>query len=391
MGGMGGMGGAMWSVPGQTPGAQPVPRHVLPQMFAGGSAQSPRTSMDDLVNAITSTIEPTKWDEVGGPCAIAQLGTALLISATAEMHEQIENLLDSFRKRWGTLRTVSLEADWLWLSKAQLASLLAARQPKPGEPPAFGLVDETAWQKLAEQAGKEGGQQRMGYHAVVTCYNGQVAHAVSGGQSLAVVGMVPVVDSSMPIMPPPTVPAGDGKEKKGDAPAPAPAVPTPPTVFNPFAYQPVMATLQEGAVLQVMPIASISGKYVAVDCHSRVAHLTPAPQGAAAGAASSIRDVVGAIDRPRLAIQHLETTVRIPADRRMLVGGMTFEGQPVAGSPNLYLFLKVTVQELRDEVTERDAQAQPDLKVPAQPRPAKPATPAAKPTAKPKAKPKPSR
>ena len=350
-------------------------------MFAGGSVQSPRTSMDELIEAISSTIEPTQWDSVGGPCSIARLGTALLISATAPMHEQIENLLDSFRKRWGTLRTISLEADWLWLTKPQLAALLAARQAKPGEPAAFGLVDEPAWQKLAEPAGKEGAQQRAGYHAVVTCYNGQIAHAVSGGQTVAVVGMVPVVDS-VAITPPPTVPAPEPKDKKGVA--AAPATPAPPATVSPLAYQPVMATLQEGAVLQLMPIVSISGKYVAVDVHSRVAHLTGVPAVAATGAAPvhPIREVVGSIDRPRLAVQHLETTVRIPADRRMLVGGMTFEGQPAANNPNLYLFLKVAVQELRDEVSERDAQAQPDLKSPARPRPAKAAKPAAQPKPK---------
>jgi hypothetical protein len=57
----------------------------------------------------------------------------------------------------------------------------------------------------------------------------------------------------------------------------------------------------------------------------------------------------------------------------MLVGGMTFEAQPKAGEPNLYLFIKAIVQELRDD--------QPAAKPEAKPaEPVGPAKPAASPT-----------
>jgi len=252
------------------------------------------------------------------------------------MHEQIENLLDAFRKRWGTLRTISMETDWLWLIKPQLTALLTSGKPKPGEPAAFGLIDETAWQKLGESPAKEDASGRDGYHAVVTCYNGQVVHAISGRQSLAVVGMIPVasVTSVMRNDPPPSsapVPGQEGKENK-----PAPGV------RHNLGYEPQVVTLEDGAVLQVMPIASISGKYVAVDVHSRVAHMTPA-LAAAATVASPVQGVRGGMDRPRLAVQHLETTSRIPAGSRMLAGGMTFEDKPAPTSANLYLFLRVAV------------------------------------------------
>ena len=85
----------------------------------------------------------------------------------------------------------------------------------------------------------------------------------------------------------------------------------------------------------------------------------PPAAGRAAWRTPPLRDLVTAIDRPRLAVQHLETTLRIPVDHRMLVGGMTFQRQPDLGSANLYLFLRVAVQELRDEVAQRDTQASP--------------------------------
>jgi hypothetical protein len=72
--GMGGMGG-MWNVHEPTAAAAsltPSPR-VLPQMFApaGRNVTEARTSLDELIEAITSTIAPDQWDAVGGPCSIA--------------------------------------------------------------------------------------------------------------------------------------------------------------------------------------------------------------------------------------------------------------------------------------------------------------------------------
>ena len=68
-----------------------------------------------------------------------------------------------------------------------------------------------------------------------------------------------------------------------------------------------------------------------------------------AGALPGPAAVAAAIDRPTLAIQQLATTLRVPADEVMLIGGMTAEQPPDVERPNLFLFVKVTVQELRDD------------------------------------------
>jgi general secretion pathway protein D len=49
---------------------------------------------------ITSTIQPTSWDEVGGPGSIAEFATnlSLVISQTQEVHEQIVDLLEQLRR-----------------------------------------------------------------------------------------------------------------------------------------------------------------------------------------------------------------------------------------------------------------------------------------------------
>jgi hypothetical protein len=319
MGGFGG-GGGYFSIDDRPETVTPPAVTVLAQ-----SAGSARSSLDELIEAIQSTISPAEWDEVGGPFSIAPLGNSLLISADEPTHRQIDALLSLMRKRWGTLRTVSVQADWLWLTAPQLEAILLPKKesPEPGELGAFGLVDENAWKPVAagETAGE--GQLRRAYHAVLTCYNGQTVHAVAGGQSIAVTGMIPVL--------------GGGK---GD---------------DAVGYEPQVAMIQQGAALQFTPIVSTNGHFVLLDIHSRVVRRCPEQADAAAPPrlpATVVGELVAALDRPQLATHRLSTTLRLPVDRRMLVGGMTYESKPSEEVPNLYLFVKVAVQELRDDRTE---------------------------------------
>jgi hypothetical protein len=331
--GAGGMGGAMG---GGFFNADDKPAHVRnvplplaqgPGAEAGGNLAAVRTSLDDLIQAITSTISPESWDEVGGPASIAKLGNSLIISAEPRSHQQIEALFDLFRKRWGSLRTISVRAYWLWLSDDRLAALLApAGDDEPGVTPlrAFGLANPRAWEELLAEA-----PERPGYRAIVTCHNGQTVSTVSGGQSLAVTAVEPVVSET-----------ADGTNK------------------GLIGYHPTMSVIREGAAFQVTPISNTSGKFVVLDIHSRVADLqrrkrdndnADARDG---GDLPSPRDVVAAFDRPVLVTQRLSTTLRVPVDRPTMIGGMTFETDEVEGKPNLYLFVVVSVQELRDDQAE---------------------------------------
>ena len=259
MSGMGGMGGGMFTLQrGGNSGSDAAPSKTSPRLpkdiafqVVGGSSstaqpkrakgaasgmQSARIDLDTLIDAITSTIDAPTWEDVGGPASIRPLGNALIVSAAPRTHDQITALLDSFRKRWGTLRTISVEAHWLWLSEPQLGDLLVPLDKmKPGEPRAFGLVDEAAWDAHAKETRNADAAQPAGYRAVITCYNGQTVHTVSGQQRNLIVGMTPLV---------------------GESPS--------------VGYQPVVATLQEGAALQITPMTTVGGKFVVLDLHSRV-------------------------------------------------------------------------------------------------------------------------
>ena len=348
----------------------PDPRRSLPgkhaetlHQFGGklGPPSSNRITTDSLIEAITSTISPSTWSDSGGPGTIAKVGNSLVISTDVETHERIDALLDLFRKRWGTLRTISVRAYWIWLTDAELEPLLAKAKPDGAKPDggkqadktqAYGVVDAAAWQALLKDRQKPDNKRRPGYRAAVTCYNGQTVHTQAGGQSLAVTQIEPEVA-------PAVAAGGEGQ----------------------IAYRPLVSIVQEGAVLQVTPSATYSGRYVVLDVHSRVTRLSEAGKRGAGGpvlmekvekllparAAFGPEQVVAALDRPLLLTQRLSTTLRLPADRPTLIGGMTVGQEQQSGEPTLYLFALVSVQELRDDLEairadEPDAEATEEAK-----------------------------
>jgi len=349
-GGIGGGGGGFFSVRDRrtTLDSPPENRQVLRQLGEGSSAG--QSTMDDLINVIQTTISPEHWGAEGGG-TIAKLGNAMVISADSGTHEQIDAMLNLFRKRWGTVRTVSLEAYWLWLTEDELAGSLAqvpARPTDSNELKTFGQVKADAWKNLLEARQNAEGEEKTGWRAKITCYNGQTVHTVSGTQRLAVVQVQPVLSK------------GDDGKPEGR-----------------IAYRPEVNLIQEGAALQVTPITDVSGETVLLDIHSRVClpqetrpaenqQPAPAQQGAVEKmlASGGPAEIVEVIDKSQLSVQRFSTTLRVPVGEPMLVGGMTFSSLPKRGEPNLYLFVTTSVQELRtderkDEEEPAKAQRQP--------------------------------
>lgn len=324
-----------------------------------GNQASVKSSQDELVNVIKMTISPDLWASDG---KISKIGNAFIISADEETHTQIEAMLNLFRERWGTLRTISVRGWWVSLPAAELRTLLDDPTEKAAAdgPPVFGLVSEAGWKRILqlwEQPAADAGR-RLSYQATLTAYNGQTVSTQSGVQGLAVSGIETVMADN-----------GDG-QRRGDP-----------------GYNPSVSVVQEGLAFQVTPIANVSGRTVLLDIHSRLAlpiqEPKPAPPArpAAADAAadtkpaaeprpggfgdrpafggaasidprglnrSTAADVARTIDARRLLVHRLSTTARVPADRPYLVGGMSLTSNEADGQ-NLYLFVKVTVQELRND------------------------------------------
>ncbi|MGA2035469.1 MAG: hypothetical protein ABSG68_24740, partial [Thermoguttaceae bacterium] len=66
----------------------------------GGLGGGNQADFDSLIDLITSTVQPTTWDTVGGPGSIAPFETnlSLVVSQTQEVHEEIVDLLEQLRR-----------------------------------------------------------------------------------------------------------------------------------------------------------------------------------------------------------------------------------------------------------------------------------------------------
>ena len=359
MGGMmgGGMGGGLFAVPEVVPSIKLPEQRTLAQQDTGGSGT--RTSLGEIVSTITTAIAPSTWDEAGGSGTIHEVGNSLLISATPQVHRQIEELLNLFRERWRSLRTLSIRACWLWLSDAEFTPLLMSDERAGNDKQAspYGVISADAWKALLAAA--TGPDAPTGYRVAVTCYNGQMVSAVSSSQSLAVTGFEPNEASrneKSTAAKDPKAAGGNDNANGGDK--AEPALPAP-------VWRPVVKELEGGAALQVTPVATRNGKYAVLDLHSQVTLATArtaieaandnAPAADKANATSPAR----AIDRPSLVTQRLATTLRVPLDQIQMVGGSTLADAPDSGRPHLVLFVKVSMQELRDDVTPSEPAALP--------------------------------
>ena len=94
----GGGGGGMFAVPDDTAArvAQlPAPSTPRPK----AAAIDTQKDYDTLIEAITTTVKPASWDEVGGPGSIVPVpvSSSLVVSQTREVHDEILELLRSLR------------------------------------------------------------------------------------------------------------------------------------------------------------------------------------------------------------------------------------------------------------------------------------------------------
>jgi hypothetical protein len=319
MGGMGGMGGGFFSIldPDSLARGEILAQHRGDDAGALGSA---RTSLSSLIEAITDIIEPDSWEENGGPGRISAIGATILISAKDEVHDQVDELLDVFRRRWGSQRTVTTEVWWLWLTPDELGKLVA--DPTAPQSP----VADDVWTSMWNVKAKQDPAPRQ---AKMTGFNGQTIFTSAGEVHTVAKDWKPVVIG----------------KKRTDVNEIEPNDEEPLSAFTKgdlrIGLVPNPAALNEGIGLQVTPLTSISGKYATLDLHSRVIEAVAEPE--------KKEEAQMPFRRESVRVHRLSTTVRIPVGSVVLVGGSTFQGSPKADEPSLYLFTRLSMQELRDE------------------------------------------
>lgn len=168
MGGMGG-GGGFFSIP----DSDSRSGDILAQSRADdtGALGSARTTLGSLIDTIQEIIQPDSWEESGGPGRISAIGATILISAKDEVHDQVDELLEVFRRRWGSQRTVTTEVWWLWLTPDELGKLVA--DPTAPQSP----VADEAWTATWKAKVKQEPAPRQ---AKITGFNGQTVFTSAG-------------------------------------------------------------------------------------------------------------------------------------------------------------------------------------------------------------------
>lgn len=68
----------------------------------GGRPQRPMSEQDlkaeQLMNIVTTAVEPDSWSEMGGPGTIGQYNGLIVVSQSARTHAKIEKVLDMLRE-----------------------------------------------------------------------------------------------------------------------------------------------------------------------------------------------------------------------------------------------------------------------------------------------------
>jgi hypothetical protein len=317
-------GNGMITMQGMSAGPPPDNSHAQRN---GGNAPLSDTG-DQIRDIVDSLILGTESAGVGGREDARVLGDALAVSASEKHHAQIATFLDTLRKRAAARKMVAVEVHWLWLTEEQLKSLMPADGTDRAT--AHRIVDDAAWLRLAKERAKEDNDFRLGYHAAVTCMNGQTVLTNGGRQSRFISTMIPVV---------------------GDATPPAPPTPSAssPTERS-TGYQPVTTMIQEGAAVQLKPILC-EGNQVLLDIRARAVEIqsrngvveTADARAKADSRGGIVRELASVVERPDVLNHRLDTTLRAPLGRRVLVGGITRSTVPNQGEPNLYVFVEASV------------------------------------------------
>ena len=233
----------------------------------------------------------------GDKARLRMLGTSMVILQTEENHKRIAELLTQLRKEAGPLRLVTVRANWLLLDPADVDGILKS---KSGDGKSA-TVQEVDLSALEKSAGKS-----IRYRGQTTCFNGQTTHIASGRGRTVVHGLQAVVGQ------------GVGMQ------------------------DPIVSLVHSGAILQLTPLLSPDGATAVLDVQSVVSESDPTPPQAAASTSQPAPFEHHGVDRLNMIVHQLKTSLRLPTNKPVLVGGMTLEPSTRSDGKQLYLVLEVT-------------------------------------------------
>jgi len=279
--------------------------------------KGPPKTRDELVcNAmklIREAVDPTSWRAAGGEVgSIREFNERLVITQTPANHAKIEALFAQVARRGEQAPMVTVRARWILLAEGELAKVLAARGDKAPIPAEVDL------------AALKAARVETPYRGQATGFDRQTVYIASGTAQNLVTSLEPIVAQAA------------------------------------AAYRPVVERILWGAVLEVRPMLAADGASVVLQIRSVVSRLEemrtkPLSKLSVVGpttrrvkalgrrAAGVNLPSVQELDCPDFTLHALRTSIRVPLDKPVLVGGMTVAGPGGKPPKDKALYLIVSV------------------------------------------------
>jgi hypothetical protein len=244
----------------------------------------PPVAIDYLKSLIVQTVDTTSWKDNGGEFgSISTYNNQLFILQTPENHAAIQHLFDELRK--GRSHMVRVRADWVLLSRGELDKVLknggddTAALPEVSRKSLQGLPDGT-----------------VHYTGQIVCFSGQTVHIASGRARNVINSVTPVV-----------APGSIG-------------------------MQPTVQYTHYGVSLEINP--TVSTDSATLDLSSVVSE-------AGAPGPADTQPATPSLDRASALVQNFHTTVQVPLNRPVLIGGSTTDpAADQAPGKELYLIVE---------------------------------------------------
>lgn len=301
--------------------------------FGGGSSggdggfyleESEPVTLGDIESTISQLVEmadPDAWSE-GGMQTLG--GSTLIVTTTAANHERVQRHLDMIRKvATGTARSVTISVTWLSITDAQYLDL--ADKPENG----VMIADREKLMALAEESGSFG---------TITCFDGQTVHLVSGEKRNQIQTVSPVVGMSEAEGGPSSSIANllsePGPVRSISSRSQVPGAAGPNNEAGGIGYKPITEMFNEGALLQLTPVILADRKEALLDVHSNIV----LPINVPAGAGHVDFQGVIKLDRQHVRSQQFDTSLRLPLEKPVIVGGSTVQ---VGNASAWYLVLEL--------------------------------------------------
>ncbi|HEY8668337.1 MAG TPA: hypothetical protein VIL86_16930 [Tepidisphaeraceae bacterium] len=283
-------------------------------MFSGADTEAAtddrvtrKERTDQIIKLIQDTIQPESWKDCGGDIgSIRELRGRLIITNSVDNHRQVAMLLEELRK--GNAETITIEADWIVIAPDDLKDLL--KKPTGNEPAS--LPREVDGDVLKQMRGKAPNS-----HAEISCLNSQGIEMISGRMRSALIDLEPVVGNSA------------------------------------AAFKPTTSMILSGARLRIRPLVQGDHAIVHVQTvvcdwdkadgvmhvNSEVAASTTRP------ADDTLKLSTNEMQRVDGSASHFATSLKMPLNRPVLVGGMTVDPRAkTQDNKRIYLVLTIGTQ-----------------------------------------------